>query len=279
LRTATRPSSSRASARPAGVVAAFLQRDFSIVRSYRLPFIFDAFFGILQLAVYYFVSRTFEGVESEQLNGAPSYFAFAAVGLVLALVISAAADGAAQRVRDEQLSGSLEALMAQPLSSAQVCAGLTVFAFAFAIARALVYLVVAAFWMELDFERVSWIGFAVVFALSATALAAIGIVAAAAVLVLKRGHVIGGVVIFGMTLISGAVFPVSALPDWLAQVGSVLPLRFAFDGARDALFEGSGWGPEALGLLGYTVAGLPVAVWLFERALDRSRRAGSLGQY
>ena len=264
---------------PGGTTAAFLRRDLSVIRSYRFPFVVDTFFGVLQLAVVYFVSRTFDDVGSEQLDGAPSYFAFAAVGIVISLVVEAAAEGVSDRVRDEQLSGSLEALMAQPLTAAQVCAGFTAFPFGFAVVRAIVYLLIAAFWMELDLGQTSWIGFAAIFLASATALVSLGIVAGAAVLVFKRGQVISGALIFGMTLITGAVFPVSALPDWLAQAGSVLPLRFAFDGARDALFQGSGWGRDVLGLAAFTAAGLPVAVWLFGRALEASRRAGSLGQY
>jgi ABC-type polysaccharide/polyol phosphate export permease len=133
--------------------------------------------------------------------------------------------------------------------------------------------------MDLDLGTVSFIGVAVIFILSATALACVGIVAAAAVLVLKRGDVLTSLVVFAMTLVSGSIFPVSALPDWLAGAGSVLPFRFAFDGARDALFQGSGWGPDALALAGFTVVGFPIAVWVFATALHRIRRTGSLGQY
>ncbi|MDP9270161.1 MAG: ABC transporter permease [Chloroflexota bacterium] len=279
MTTATRPSISRASTHRGSAAAAFLRRDFSIIRSYRFPFVLDTFFGVLQLAVYYFISRTFKETPSQQLNGAPSYFAFAAVGIVIALVIEAAAEGVAQRVREEQLSGSLEALMAQPLSAAGLCAGFTAFPFVFALARSTVYLAIAALAMKLDLGHADWVGFGLVFFTSATALVSLGILAGAAVLVFKRGQLLSGGLIFAMTLISGSVFPVTALPDWLAQIGSVLPLRFAFDGARDALFRGSGWGPDVLGLAGFTVIGLPIAVWVFGRALQAVRRAGSLGQY
>ena len=279
MSTATRPSSSLDRYRPGRVVGAFLRRDLSIVRSYRFPFVLDTLFGVLQLAIFFFLSKTFEGAGPQGLDGAPSYFAFAAVGMVIALVIEAAAEGISERVREEQLSGSLEALLVQPINAASLCAGLAAFPFAFAQIRALVYLLIAAVLMGLDLSETSWIGFTAIFVTSAFALAGLGIVAAAAVLVFKRGQVISGLAIFGMTLITGAVFPVSALPDWLARLGSVLPLRFSFDGARDALFQGSGWETDALALGGYTLVGIPIAVLLFAKALDATRRAGSLGQY
>jgi ABC-2 type transport system permease protein len=279
LSVATRPSASRASVPRRVAIAAFLRRDFGITRSYRFPFVLDAISGTFQLGAYFFLSRTFGDVGPAQLNGAPSYFAFAAVGVVIAMVISATVHGMAQRVREEQLCGSLEALMAQPLNALQICVGLTAFPFAYALTRATVYLIAASFWMELQLAEISFVGVVVIFLLSAAALACVGVVAAAVVLVLKRGDVLTSVLVFAMTLISGSIFPVSALPDWLASLGSVLPFRFAFDGARDALFLGSGWGVDALKLAGFTVVGFPVAVWLFAKALHSIRRTGSLGQY
>ncbi|HYP48843.1 MAG TPA: ABC transporter permease [Thermoleophilaceae bacterium] len=260
-------------------VGAFLRRDYRVVRSYRFPFVLDTFFGILQLAVSYFIAQTFEGFESAQLGGAPDYFAFAAIGIVMALVVEAAAEGLAEKVRFEQTTGTLEALMAQPIGVGQLCAGLAAFPFAFSLVRTLFYLSVAAVWMDLDLGRTDWLGLAVVFLLSTTALAGLGILAAAAVIVFKRGETLSGILLFGMTLVSGSVFPVSVLPGWLEQLGSVLPLRFAFDGVRDALFTGEGWSGDALALGAFTVLGLPLAVFLFGRALDAARRAGSLGEY
>jgi ABC-type transport system involved in cytochrome c biogenesis permease component len=279
LSVATRPSTSQASVPRRVAIAAFLRRDFGITRSYRFPFVLDAISGLFQLGAYFFLSRAFGDVGPAQLNGAPNYFAFAAVGVVIAMVINATVQGMAQRVREEQLCGSLEALMAQPLNALQTCVGLTAFPFAFALTRATAYLVLASFWMDLNVSEITFVGVVSIFLLSATALACVGVVAAAVVLVLKRGDVLTSVLVFGMTLVSGSIFPVSALPDWLAGMGSVLPFRFAFDGARDALFQGSGWGPDALALAGFTVVGFPVAVWLFTRALHWIRRTGSLGQY
>jgi ABC-2 type transport system permease protein len=255
-----------------------LSRDFSIARSYRLPFLFDAFFGVLQLAVVFFISRTFEGVTSASLGGAPNYFAFAAVGIVISLVVEAATEGLAQRIREEQLSGSLEALLSQPLGTIPLCAGFTAFPFAFAVARAAVYLFIAGIWMDLDLSRTSWIGLMVMFLASAAALAALGVLAGAVVMVLKRGEVLATALLFAMTVVSGAAFPIHVLPGWLQAIGHVMPLRFAFDGLRNALFGGD-WAPDVLVLAAFTAAGLPTAIWLFSHALAEVRRAGSLGQY
>jgi len=259
-------------------VRAFAARDFAIARSYRLPFILDAFFGVLQLAVYFFISQTLPQA-GDELGGAPSYFAFAAVGLVVAIVVQAASEELAYQLRNQQLSGTLEVIVAQPLGVAELCWGLAAFPFVFALARAAVYLAIAAVWMKLDLTQTSWIGLAAVFVVSAVALSAIGLLAGALVIVLKRGEALASMAVFAMTLLGGSVFPISALPDWLEPLAKILPLRFAYEGVRAALFVGEGWGVDVLVLLGYGVVGVPLAVWVFARALRFAARQGSLGQY
>jgi ABC-2 type transport system permease protein len=260
------------------VVRAFAARDFAIARSYRLPFILDAFFGVLQLAVYFFISRTLPEA-GEKLGGAPSYFAFAAVGLVVAIVVQAASEELAYQIRNQQLSGTLEVIVAQPLRVAELCSGLVAFPFVFALARAAVYLAIAAAWMELDVAQTSWVGLGAVFVVSAVALSALGLLAGALVIVLKRGEALASMAVFAMTLLGGSVFPVSTLPDWLEPLGKIVPLRFAYDGVRAALFRGEGWGVDVLVLLGFSVVMVPVAVWIFGRALRFAAHQGSLGQY
>lgn len=237
------------------------------------------FYGVLELATFFFISKTFGSFGETKLAGAPDYFAFAAVGIVVSLVVEAASDGLSRRVREEQLSGSLEALMAQPLSPVQLCLGFTAFPFVYAFARAALYLLIAAAVMNLDLGRASWWGLALVFLASGAALSALGILAGAAVLVWKRGSTVAGVLVYGMTLLGGAVFPVSALPGWLQSISFLLPLRYAYDGLRDAMFRGEGWAAEVLVLGGFAIVGIPLAVWVFSRALHAARRAGSVGEY
>ena len=87
------------------------------------------------------------------------------------------------------------------------------------------------------------------------------------VLVVKRGDLVTGMILFAMGFISGAVFPVSVLPDWIQPLGEIVPTRFAFDGLRAALFEGTGWYGDALALAGSQSYSFPLAIWLFARAL------------
>lgn len=258
---------------------ALIRRDFQVTRSYRLPFALDLVYGFINLLVYFFISRTFEGARTANLDPAPSYFAFVSVGIAITVVIGAASSGLAARIREEQLTGTLEALMAQPLTATEVALGLAGFPFLFAVARAALYILIAGTVFGLPLGNADWPGFVLCLTAAGIALSALGVLVGGLVLVVKRGELLAGMIPFAMGLLSGAFFPVSVLPGWLESIGQVVPTRFAFDGLRAAVFEGSGWGTDTATLLLFAAVGLPIAILVFSRALAYGRRTGTLGQY
>jgi ABC-2 type transport system permease protein len=264
--------------RPAAILA-LARRDLLIYTSYRLMMTLDLWIGALDVIVYYFISQTFEGPTTASLGGAPSYFAFALVGIAVTVVIQAASGGIANKVREEQLTGTLEALAAQPLTTTELATGLCGLPFAISAFRVAVYIVLGAVAFGLDLSHTDWAGFVAMLVATALAMSSVGIGTAALVLVVKRGATISGLVIFAMSLAGGAFFPVAVLPDWLEAIGKVVPPKFAFDGFRSALFVGSDWEDDALILTAFSLVALPVSVWLFGRGMLYARRAGSLAQY
>jgi ABC-2 type transport system permease protein len=262
----------------ARALLAVIRRDYMVARSYRLAFAFDLFFAVLNLLVAYFVSKTFAGFTSASLGGAPSYFDFAAVGLTLSAVVTATSTGLAARIREEQLTGTLEALVAQPVTPTELAFGFAGFPITFSTVRTAAYLLVAGTILGLDVSQADWPGFVVILLLTATAFVSIGILSGALVLVVKRADALAGAIIFALSLISGAAFPVSVLPPWLETLGKLSPMRPAFDGVRAALFGGN-WYGEAIYLAIFTAVGIPIAIFLFGKALEHGKRTGSLGHY
>jgi ABC-2 type transport system permease protein len=261
------------------ILLALLHRDYSIARSYRLAFASDVVFGAINLLIYFFISRALGDPVSAQLQGAPTYFAFAAVGVTISVVMQATGTGLARRVREEELTGTLETLVTRPISVTEMALGLAGFPFIFAMARAALYLLLAGVFLELDFSAASWPGLVSVLLVGGVNMTALGILLGALVVVSKRGEAIAGVVTLALGLFGGAFFPVEVLPGWLRPLGSLNPVRFAFDGARAALFRGEGWGQDLAALALVTAIGIPLAVWTFKQALLFARRSGSLSQY
>jgi ABC-type multidrug transport system permease subunit len=272
-------STSPASASVAAPLLAIGRRDYSIFNSYRFSLVFDLLYGLIDLVIYFFISRTFKGVSTADLGGAPSYFAFVTVGIVITLVISAASAEVGWRLREEQLTGTLETLVAHPIRTWQIALGMASWPFAFALLRTAVYLLVAATLLDVDLSHASWTGCFLVLLAAGLALLGLGVALAALVVAFKRGNNLLGLVAVALGFAGGAFFPLDVLPGWLEFIGKLLPTRFIFDGVREALFRGSGWGEDAVVLLGYSALGLPLALWAFSRALEHARNRGSLAEY
>ena len=69
-----------------------------------MAFVLDLFYGIINLLVFFYISQTFDDTASHDLDGAPSYFAFASIGIAITIVLQAASGGLAHRIREEQLT-------------------------------------------------------------------------------------------------------------------------------------------------------------------------------
>jgi ABC-2 type transport system permease protein len=260
------------------ILGALARRDFLIARSYRATFTLDLFFGLMNLVIIYFISRTVS-LRDGPLEGAPTYFAFASIGIVLTVVMQSAATGVARRIREEQLTGTLEVLAVQPISSVELAAGLTGFPSAFGIVRAAFYLFIAGAFMNLDTSNTSFVGLALILVVTGVTLSAIGVFLGAIVLVLKQGEVLAALVTFGFGLLSGALFPRILLPEWVQPLGDLLPTRFALDGMRHALFEGANWQGDFVALAVTAVILVPASIAFFAYILRVVKRSGSLTQY
>ena len=232
----------------------------------------------MNLIVFYFISKTV-ALRSGALQGAPTYFAFASIGIILTVVMQTTTTGLARRVREEQLAGTLEMLTVQPISSVEMTLGLTGFPILYATVRTGLYVVFASALLGLDLSNADLVGFVSTLLATALALSAIGIFLGALVLVFKQGDALAGVITFGFGLLSGALFPRGLLPGWLQPVGDVLPTRFALDGMRRALFQGGGWVGPFVALSATAVVMVPASILFFSYLLRTVKRTGSLSQY
>ena len=263
----------------AGAIGALARRDWRVTRSYRTALVSDLLFGFLNLVIYYYISKTVNPSGGHGLEGAPSYFAFAAVGIALTVVLQASVLGLSRRLREEQLTGTLEALLAQPISAPELAAGVAGFPFIFAVTRAFLYLLLAALLLGLSFAHCNWAGLVISFMVAGIAFGGLGIALAAAVLVFKRAEAVGALGTFGLALVGGAFFARTVLPGWLRPVSDVVPTQFAFTAVRHSLFGGHGWIGPLLALAGVGAITIAIALALFDGALRYTIRRGTLNQY
>jgi ABC-2 type transport system permease protein len=261
------------------VLLALAARDYRLARSYRVAFALDLVLGIVSLAIFFFISRSLGDPSPASLGEAPTYFAFAAVGIAVTVVMEASAISLSTRLREEQMTGTLEALVAQPLTVPELAFGLTAYSFVFATLRAGLYVLAAGLLLDLDLSQTNWPAFVLMLLVIGVALTAIGILLGGVVLLVKRARALPGLVTLVLGLLGGAYFPISALPEPLETVAQIVPTRFAFDGLRAAVFGGGGWVTDLLALSAFSAIALPLAVYALAFALRLSRSRGSLAQF
>lgn len=116
-----------------------------------------------------------------------------------------------------------------------------------------------------------WATFALVALLGAATFTALGVAFTRLVTNADSAPALANAVYLPLLFLSGAWFPISGLPHWLASVAGDFPLAPMLDGMRQALIFGHGLGtiwPDIWKLLAWLAVGLLVALRTFrwERA-------------
>jgi ABC-2 type transport system permease protein len=262
--------------------AAFLRRDAAVAVSYRLPFLLGIASIVSILALFFYLGRLVDPSVIESRAGFDQgYFAYAALGLALLQIVQVGLVSFALKLRQEQTTGTFEALMSTPAPPYAV----VLCSVAWDILRAalsglfLVAVAVALFGLDLhtDTEALLVAGVALLGCL--VLFGAIGIAVAAFAVAFKHVTALLSMVVTGLALLGGVYFPIDLLPDPLQTLGDILPFTWGLDVIRSALLSGDVDGTRLAGLLGSAVVTLPLALAVFKVALRRARREGTLAQY
>lgn len=267
------------------VLFAFFVRDAKLAASYRLE-LFVQMTGVITLSfTFFFLSLMLEGVEGRigalQRYGG-SYFGFALVGLAFSGYLDASLRGFAQGLRQAQMTGTLEAMLATRAPLAAVVAGSAIYSLAFTTLRVGVFMGVGFGLFELPWEGAQWGWAALVLVLTVCVTLVLGVVAAGFVVRFKHGDPITAGLAGLSWLLSGVIYPKEILPPEVQAVAWFLPMTHSLEAMRLALLTGAGverLSGSLLYLGAFTLAGLPLALVWFRRCVRAAKRAGTLAHY
>jgi ABC-2 type transport system permease protein len=267
----------------AAKIPAFVRRDLMVALSYRGPFVMDVLNLATQAMMFWFIGKMVDPATMPIYGGSrATYMEFVAIGMVLSLVIALLLQRVATAVRQEQLIGTFESLLATPTTTTTVQVGSAAFDLLYVPIRAAIFLLIIALGFGLHFDAGGVLPALSVLLAFIPFVWGLGLLSAAAMITFRRG---GSSVMIGATvlgLISGAYFPLDLLPGWLQAVAAVNPIAIAIDGVRHALLSGDGWAtlqPEVLLLAPMAAASVTAGVVAFRLGLARERRNGTLGLY
>jgi ABC-2 type transport system permease protein len=210
------------------------------------------------------------------------YFEFVMVGVVIATVSGLLLQKVSTAIRQEQMIGTLEALLVTPTSPTTVQVGSAAFDLLFIPLRMAALLLAVSVTLGLDFKAGGVLPSMVLLMCFVPFIWGLGLVAAAAIVTFRRGGGVVGIAMSFLGLASGVFFPLTLLPAWIQRIAEQNPLAIVMEGTREALIGGSGWdgvGAVLVVLLPFSAAALLAGVAAFRAALAREHRNGTLGLY
>lgn len=264
-------------AAPLRALSAFFKRDLRIALSYRLPFLLELAAIAFTVLMYFFVA---ELVPAGRVPG--GYFAFVLIGLTVSSLLSAGVSALGANVRNEQIQGTLEALLASGLSVPALALGLAAYPMAAGACSAVVYLLVGAIAGVHVWPHANWLLALAAMVLGSVAFVGVGLVGAALVIVFRRAAAATAWLMAVLALVGGQLFPLDLLPDWLEALSALSPFTQALALTRAAVLEGVGWlgSLGRLAILGVEViACVTLGLWSLARGLRHARRTGGVAQY
>lgn len=263
------------------VLWAFLRRDWATARSYRLPFVLDLGSSLFTLVLFFYLGKLIDTADFEGLSSLEGgYFPFAVIGFAVLQVVQTSLRSFTTKLRTEQTTGTLEALLSMPTRPSTVVLASSAYDLLRAvISSSLLVVMAVAFGLRPTGGPVS-AGAAVATVLGLLAVfAALGVVVAAFTLVFKQSSALLGIIVSGLALLGGVYFPVEVLPEWIQWISHSLPFTWGLDVLRAALLQGDIDVARLAWLTVAALASVPVSLWIFRAAYDRARLNGSLGQY
>jgi len=262
------------------VLLAFLTRDWRIRRSYRVGLFVSIGHILFAITSCFFLGKLIDPHDPHAL--APyggAYFPFVLLGLAGSRYVTTNLSLFAGNLREEQLQGTLEAMLTTPTSIWAIVLGGAVWEFLWSAVEITAYVVLGVSVFGVDLGHMNVLASLVVLGLTLLALSSLGVLSASGMLLFKEFDpvtwLVGGI----MRLVGGGYFPVSLLPAWLGALASALPLTYALEGLRQAVLMGRSLGElrdVCLALSLFAALAWPLALASFAWTLKRLKATGTL---
>ncbi len=258
---------------------AFFRRDAALALSYPLAFALGVLSTVGRVLILWLPAQLL--ADSRVFAEHGGFLPYSVVGTSMMGLLMASYGGFAGAVRGEQAMGTLESVLMTPATLTALVIGSNLWTVGYALLDSLVTLAAGSLFFGLRFSG-NPLGAGLVVLLTNLSFAAVGILSAAFTVVYKRGDPFRVVVGAASFLLGGVIYPAEILPGWIQIFAQALPVTHGARALRGILLEGRSlyeFQSELLVLTGFAFAGIPLAIFVFSRAVRRARRDGSLIQY
>lgn len=250
--------------------------------SYRFGMLMKLGIVVFQAVPAYYIGITLQPFMANRISGeGGEYFGFLLLGTVAFFAVGAAVDALPRAVESATTTGTLEALLATPVSVPTLLAGLAGYELLWALARSAVYVAIGAL-LGAHLVWANTLPALAILLLIALAYYPVGLVVAALVIAYRRPGPVQTLVIVAAGFFGGVSYPVGMIPAQFRPISILVPLSYGLRALRRVLLDGASITAVApdVAILGiFIVAGFAVGTGALALALAHARRAGSLAQY
>lgn len=231
---------------------------------------------------FYFLSKTFEAYIPPMLRDYGGYFPFVLIGYSFVGLQGAGLGSPSSSIRDEQVQGTLELLLANGASPLAIATSGAITSYLRTILNAVVLILIGLALIGGGVALGGFAGALIVLILSSLAYFGLGLMGCGFILTFKRGNPVLMAYSGLAYLVSGVYFPYHILPVPLQIVAKAIPLTYTLDGLRKSLLLGLPVGDiwfEIVVLAGMVVVFLPLGFLSLRLSTVRAKRDASLTQY
>ena len=261
----------------------FIRRDYIIASSYKLNFFLSFLSSTFPVISLFFISKLVGGSSTSSLEKyGGSYFSFALIGISFTRFFQLAVDTFSGSIKRAQSAGCLEAILSSQTDSKTVVVLSSVYSFLSSGIQLIFMILLGILFFNFSFANCNILSTSISFLISLIAFVSIGIFSAAGTVIFKQGEPVGWFFGAVSALLSGSVFPVSVMPEWLQYISAILPTTYALDALRLSMLQNF-----SLDMLGYRLVILatmalilfPLSLKTFQWAVERGKKDGTLMQY
>lgn len=235
---------------------------------------------LFSLAPFFFIGKLVSpSAPSALVAYGSDYFSFVLLGIAFGRYTTVCVSSLGAALREEQLQGTLEALLLSPASLAAIVLGSVVWPLVWTSIEVALYLLAGFFLFDAKLGHANGLSVLVVFILGLAGLGGLGLLSSCGILLFKEADPVTWAMGGLMKFLSGVYFPVTLLPGWMQLAAAFLPLTYFLDALRQAILLGkplSALVQSCSTLVVFCVVIWPVAISVFVWTLRRLRQTGAL---
>jgi len=261
----------------------FVKRGLVTLISYQVALILSIMGMFIGVIRFFFMAK-FVGEGNSFPLLAPyggDIMAYFITGVSFMSFVSVSLNSFSNAIREEQHMGTLEFLLMSetPLPAILTYSALWSF-FLTSLNTTLVFVVIIfVFGMSVN---INFAATMFVLIITVLCMSGIGLMSAGVIMVSKKGDPVTWIFSTLSGLLSGVIFPIQILPNFLQKISFCLPTTYALSALRKALLTNASLGQlqsEIHVLLLFILFTIPFGIYLFTWGFNKARRDGSLGEY